>query len=231
MTIVSVPFAFVYWWALARSMLGRLATKVIGRRGTPVEHPAQFQPPRDHVLVLDASPSMLEPDWPPSRLQAAQQSAAAFCRRLARDEPEARIALVAYGGFAEILCPLTPARHLDKLLRHINRIQVVDATNIGDGTQKAAEALARARGTSQVVLLSDGHNNTGPDPRPIAHRLKRSAVIECIGIGGSPSDVDEELMKDIASAYPDGTKRYRWIGDPERLEEAFIELAVGITRK
>ena len=82
-----------------------------------------------------------------------------------------------------------------------------------------------------MVLLSDGHNNTGPDPRPIAHRLKRSAVIECIGIGGSPSDVDEELMKDIASAYPDGTKRYRWIGDPERLEEAFIELAVGITRK
>ena len=230
MTIASVPLAFVYWWASARSMLGRLATKVARGRRPPVEYPAQFDPPRDRVLVLDASPSMLETDWPPSRLQAAQESAAAFCRCLARDEPEARIALVAYGGFAEILCPLTPARHLNELLGHIDRIRVVSATNIGDGTQKAAEALARARGTSQVVLLSDGHNNTGPDPRPIAHKLKQSTVIECIGIGGSPSDVDEELMKDIASAYPDGTKRYRWVGDPERLEEAFVELA-GITRE
>ena len=165
MTVPSVPLILPYWWASTMSLLGRLVTKATRRREPSAALPADFDRPRDCVLVLDASPSMLETDWPPSRLRAAQESAAAFCRCLARDEPEAWIALVAYGGFATVLCPLTRAHRLDKLLGCLDCIQAVDSTNIADAVQKAADSLARPRGISQVVLLSDGHHNTGPDPR------------------------------------------------------------------
>ena len=57
-----------------------------------------------------------------------------------------------------------------------------------------------------------------------------TGVPGCIGIGGTPHDVDESLMRDIASEYPDGSKRYRWIGDKERLAQHFHCLAGRITR-
>ena len=231
MTVSSVPVTFPYWWASAVALLGRLATWVAGHRRQAVELPSAFDQPRDCVLVLDASPSMLATDWPPSRLRAAQEAAETYCRRLAHDEPEARIALVAYGGHATVLCPLTPVARLEELLAHIGQIRVVDSTNITDGAQKAANTLARARGIGQVVLLTDGHHNKGPRPQRIASTLKQHAVIECVGIGGRPRDVQEALLRDIASAYPDGRKRYRWIGDKERLVKHFHKLAGGITRE
>ena len=58
----------------------------------------------------------------------------------------------------------------------------------------------------------------------------QTGVPGCIGIGGAPHDVDEPLMKHIASEYPDGSKRYRWIGDKERLAQHFHCLAGRITR-
>lgn len=186
--------------------------------------------PRDCALVLDASPSMAETDWRPSRIAGAQAAALAFCQRLARDLPDARIALVAYGGAAKLLCPLTPAAMLQSLMVGIRRIDFINATNIASGVQVALDLLAATGRPGQVVLLSDGHNNTGPDPRPVAKALRRCAVIETVGIGGSPNAVDEPLLKEIASSYANGKKRYRWIGDPDGLVQHFHNLAGGITR-
>ena len=186
--------------------------------------------PRDCVLVLDASPSMEDTDWEPSRLAAALAAAWAFCQRLASVLPDARIALVAYGEVAVKLCPLIPAARLQKLADGLGRIRIISCTNITSGAQAAFNLLKAGRRPGQVVLLSDGHHNTGPDPRPVAEALKRLAIVETVGIGGSPSAVDEPLLKEIASSYPSGKKRYRWIGDKNDLIQHFDNLAGGISR-
>jgi len=64
----------------------------------------------------------------------------------------------------------------------------------------------------------------------VSDRLRDIATVECVGIGGTPEEVDEDLLRYIASSYPDGSKRYRWIGDRKRLVEHFHNLAGGITR-
>ncbi len=184
---------------------------------------------RDCVLVLDASGSMLADDWPPTRLRAAQDSAVAFCTRVAEDEPQARVAIVAYGSRAKTCCGLTPAENQSALTRAIDGISCLGSTNIRGGLKEANELLARSSGPRQVVLLTDGHN-TERDPLFIAKKLKRGTVVDCVGIGARPEDVDEELLRAIASEYPDGSKRYRWIGEKERLIRHFTELAGRISR-
>ena len=133
---------------------------------------------RDGVVVVDVSPSMLESDWPPSRLVAAQDGAIRYCERLADEEPDARIAIVAYGGAARIVCPLTPAFQQEALIQAIRSIEIINATDIAAGLRAAAEALRNARMNQQVVILSDGQHNMFSNPRAVARSLKAHAVIE-----------------------------------------------------
>jgi len=182
------------------------------------------------VLVLDASGSMTDTDWKPSRLDAAMDAAKAFARRLSNDEPDALVAVVAYGCSAKTVCRLTRARELSKIHSTIDQIDVMGSTNMKAGMKQALRLLGRYRGRMcQVVMLSDGHN-TGGSPRKVAGELKEFAVVECVGIGGRPDDVDEALLKALASAGSDGEPRYRWIGDKERLVRHFHNLAGRITR-
>jgi hypothetical protein len=173
---------------------------------------------------------MSDTDWPPSRLAGAKEAAVAYCQRLSHESPQACVAVVAYGDSAVVHRRLTAAHRLNALTAAINRIEYLGSTNIHDGLEAAHSILRRhRRSMCQVVLLSDGHN-TGGNPNKVAASLKRLAVIETVGIGGSPRDVDEKLLCAIASENPDGSKRYRWIGDKQRLVQHFHELAGRIRR-
>ena len=194
----------------------------------PVEEHAA---PRDCVQLIDASPSMDSTDWPPTRLEAAKEGALAFVKRLESEEPDARVAIVSYSFEARVHAGLTPAKKAAKLSQAISQIESINCTNIHAGLEAALQVLKYSARPCQVVLLTDGHHNTGPDPIKVAALARKKAVVECIGIGGSPSDVDEELLKDIASARPDGTKRYRWIGDKQGLVRQYHDLAGRITRQ
>lgn len=95
-----------------------------------------------------------------------------------------------------------------------------------------ARAADRSQGqgsvecVKRIVLLSDGEHNTGPSPVAVASRLKKAGVIiDCIGIGGSPESVDEDLLKEIASRNPDGTIRYCFIGESTALLKKYQDLA------
>ena len=78
----------------------------------------------------------------------------------------------------------------------------------------------------RIIMLTDGEYNQGGSPIPVASRLKKAGVIiDCIGIGGSPGDVDEELLKEIASCNPDGSIRYCFIGDQQELLRKYETLA------
>lgn len=223
----------------AHSVLGRLAVGVgtlvtVVRSCLPNGPSVRGQPggndyPRDCVLVIDASPSMDDIDWKPSRLGAAKKAANAYARRLASSEPAARVAIVSYCATSKVRCSLTPVSNSDRLKRSIASIRTNDWTNITAGLEAALRLLQRSTRPCQVVLLSDGHHNHGPKPHKIADTLKQQAIIECVGIG-IRQNVDERLLRRIASAHPDRSKRYRWIGDPDKLVRHFHKLAGRITR-
>lgn len=82
------------------------------------------------------------------------------------------------------------------------------------------------RTLKRIILLTDGEHNTGSCPLKVASRLKSAGVvIDCIGIGGSPHDVDEKLLKSIASRNPNGSIRYCFIGDKHLLLKKYESLA------
>ena len=75
-------------------------------------------------------------------------------------------------------------------------------------------------------MLTDGEHLGDENPVTIAARLKKAGVIiDCIGIGGSPKDVDEKLLKQIASRNPDRSIRYCFIGDQQELIRKYQSLA------
>ena len=199
---------------------------------TPSFEPGQsssLEGSRDCVLVIDASGSMFDDDWPPTRLDAAKDAAMAFAKRLSTEQPFSRIGIVAFGCKSRVVCRLTATREFGKISRKIDQIEIEGSTNMYAGLKAALDLPKDRNRTCQVVLLTDGQN-TGKEPDKLAERLKQFAIVECVGIGGSPRDVDEPLLRKIASAYPDGSKRYHWIGQKEQLVKHFHKLAGGIRR-
>ena len=80
--------------------------------------------------------------------------------------------------------------------------------------------------TKRIIMLTDGEHLGDDNPTNIATRLKKAGVIiDCIGIGGSPKDVDEKLLKQIASRNADGSIRYCFIGDQQKLLRKYQTLA------
>ncbi len=221
----------VEWGYLAfASILGALKSFLF--EDTP-SFKARALPPvkgaRDCVLIVDVSGSMFDDDWKPTRLDAAIDAANTFARRLRRKAPDARIAVVIFSCKAKVVYRLTAARKFGKISHKIDQIDVGTYTNMYAGLKVALGLLKNRARTCQVVLLTDGQN-TGRNPENLADRLKEFAIVECIGIGGSPADVDEPLLRRIASAYPNGKKRYRWIGQKEQLIKHFHTLAGAIRR-
>lgn len=78
----------------------------------------------------------------------------------------------------------------------------------------------------RIIMLTDGEHNGSISPLAIASRLKNAGVIiDCIGIGGGPKDVDEKLLKQIASRNADDSVRYCFIGDQQKLLRKYQTLA------
>ena len=183
---------------------------------------------RDAALVIDSSYSMDEEDWKPSRMHAAKRAGMAFVTRLAKEEPSARVAIIEFSSRARILCNLVPVSDL-AVMDAIRSIRTSSATNVPAGVKAAVQVLAGS-GNAQAIILSDGHSNEGGSARPHGVHLRSIATVSTIGIGGSPSEVDEALLRELASEYPDGRKRYRWIGDEDQLVEHFQRLAGRLSR-
>jgi len=80
--------------------------------------------------------------------------------------------------------------------------------------------------TRRIILLTDGEHNGLSNPEKVADRLKNTGVIiDCIGIGGTPKDVDEKLLKKIASRDRNGSIRYCFIGNKQSLLRKYETLA------
>lgn len=160
--------------------------------------------PRPNLLwVLDMSGSMEASDWPagaeppmpvraedvpPSRLQLARQTIAAFLDRV----PVSRSGLLAFAQQPYLICPLQRSSVL--LRERLEQLQpgdFADGTAIGEAVVCAVRALqaeppARPR---IMVLLSDGadHSSSQSQSSPLAAaRLaaQHDVVIYTLGVGG-----------------------------------------------
>lgn len=163
-------------------------------------------------MCLDRSGSMRATDFMVdgevvNRLQAVKQVFADFV--LGTDDlpgrPDDLVGLVAFGGFAESLCPLTldhgalsdivqqvqlPEPIRDAQGRIINRELLLQeqATAIGDAVALGVERLKDASAKSKVlILLSDGENNAGVvTPEQAADAAAAYGVkIYSIGVGSN----------------------------------------------
>jgi Ca-activated chloride channel family protein len=156
------------------------------------------QVPTDTVIVLDRSGSMGEDQ----KWYFATQAIYSLLDRL---RPSDRIALVTFDTHAQTNSSLVPAddpntRRIESIVRSL---RPGASTNLGDALILAESIVSNARASerrSRVVLLSDGHANTGiVDPTHLAaigRRIAdRGSVLSTIGMG---LGFNENLMASLA---------------------------------
>ena len=97
-----------------------------------------------------------------------------------------------------------------------------------DGLLLAGRELSRATTTAQsrtIILLTDGEATEGPNPINVATVLKRQGIqLDIIGIGGSPWEINEAALKQMASVI-NGELRYWFIKSVPSLIQTFETLA------
>ncbi len=186
------------------------------------------------VLAIDLSASMTADDLKPSRLGAAQAAARSF---VSWQPPTVKIGIVSFSDGAYVA--QAPTNDRDAVLTAIDHLFPQRGTAIGRGLLTALDTILNPPGNGVVppsqspmrvtptptptpvpqgvfvpaivILLTDGENQAGPDPR-LAARLAadRGVRVFTVGIGTSAGSVirvqgrsvrsrlDESLLKDIA---------------------------------
>jgi Ca-activated chloride channel family protein len=218
------------------------------------EHGGENSAPQTIMVAMDVSGSMNEVDIPPSRLKAAVGAASSMTSQMAEEHPDDEVGIVAFSSKAQIVHPPVPVgANLNSLLRAMDSLKTGNATNITAGLEAAGAGLGMAlagqsavggsllawisrfiyepvqgaptpRRLARIILISDGHHNTGRQPLSAAVIIKKAGgCIDVIGIGGAPDDVDPRLPQ-IASTNPDGSPRYCFIGDAQQLVKKFKSL-------
>jgi Mg-chelatase subunit ChlD len=188
---------------------------------------------RHLVVLIDVSPSMLQTDYPPTRLDAARNATLELLIEMERAAQWARVAIVGFGATISVGCGLTSVAESGLLRTALAGLKPIKGTDLGAGLLAAEILLGshnRLAGASQeVLLLSDGGHNADTDPTVVSDRLQSNGVlIRTRGIG-SRQAVDEELLCRIASHDSHDEPLYEFLADSGSLTEDFRNIG-GITR-
>ena len=179
------------------------------------------------ILVLDVSWSMEFTDFHPSRLDGAKKAARQFVETARQNNPGQLVGVVSFCSDArEEAAPAVVGRDHGRLKRAINGMSLDSATNIEAGLNLAREAIQRAGATvNSIVLLTDGEPNEG-NAKAAAKRVKKDGIeLSIIGIGGTPDDVNEPLLRQMASVA-NGEVRYWFISNVPDLVKRFEVLGL-----
>ncbi len=153
------------------------------------------------LLALDVSRSMCSTDVAPNRLTAAEGAAAAFIKA---QPGGSRIGLIAFAGVAGVIVP--PTDDTEKLLAALPTLTTSRGTAIGQAILTSIDAIAEidpsvsptgvdvsavggepaAYVPHTIVVLTDGANTQGVDPRTAAQQAAdRGLRIHTISFGTS----------------------------------------------
>jgi len=182
---------------------------------------------REHTtLVIDRSGSMGEEfDQGENKMVAAARGAINLILNKARIDPDDEIALVAFNSRGRVLLPFQPLRtHKRAMIQALQSLSPDNGTDINKGLKEARNLFdwSRQDVVRRVVLLTDGH---GGRPEKTAEALKeQGTVVDVIGVGDTPENVNERLLRQIASRVG-GQLRYRFIKDHQTLLAHYTRLA------
>ena len=170
------------------------------------------------IFTLDISGSMGELLGENStKLQAATRAATNMVVHKAKVDPQDEIGLVTFTDQATLVMPLSPiASHKRQIIEAFRSLRADSGTDINEGLKAAREAFdwSRQGVVRRIILLTDGH---GGHPLSTAEDLKsRGVVIDVIGVGDDPRNVDEKLLRKVASTIR-GEVQYRFIKDQRTL--------------
>lgn len=142
--------------------------------------------PRDTILVL--------PALRPSEIQEAVQDACkTYVQQLKIIETRANVAVVAYRAGARICCPLHPARQPARIIRALEQEWPTPGADLGIALSAAETVAEYARHPFHIVLMVAGRDAWATRTISYAAKLQQRAVIDCVGIGENPADVDHKF--------------------------------------
>lgn len=178
------------------------------------------------VIAIDISGSMAFAfDGAKTRLDGAVRAAQTFIVEKARNDPDDLVGLIAFNAAGwPILAPVALRHEKPRLLRELRDLRPGGGTDLCKALACAGAAMSlNAPGVvNRVVLITDGH---GGNPKREARFLKDSGVvIDCIGIGDTPSDVREDWLRDAASVV-NGLCRYVFAKDMDLLTATFTAIS------
>ncbi len=181
------------------------------------------------VGVVDVSRSMGEHDYAPTRLGGAKKANIEFVNELAGINPGGHVAIVEYSVRARVVCaPMPVASGKCEIIKSIKGLRTKSSTNTAAGLRVAKKLICECSGVNnpRVLLLTDGDSNEGGCPVKEAGLLKEKGIqLDIIGIGGSPSEVNEPELRKMASVVR-GETRYWFIDSAPALIEKFKNLAL-----
>lgn len=197
-------------WAPLTLTLGALCFFIIALARPVAVSTAKLPPTQgiDIMLIVDASASMANRDFYPSRFTAAQKTAINFVGKRFND----RIGLTVFAKNASLAAPLTLDHDAVQELLASLYIGIVDPnlTAIGDALGVASSHLKDSTAKSKVILLlTDGSNNAGVlDPMLAAKAAAAYGIkVYTIATASPPGatifssqedEIDEGLLMNIA---------------------------------
>lgn len=182
---------------------------------------------REDTLVVNDISSSMEEELDPgvTKIEGSTRASINLVLNKYQIDPADRIGLVAFNQDAYTVLDLCPVgANKAAMIQELQALQPGGGTDINKGIVAASDAHDwdgddRVR---RIVLLTDGH---GGHPIRTAESLKkRGVVIDVIGIGPSPGEVNEKLLKKMASVIQ-GQLRYRFIKDHRTLVAHYTQLA------
>lgn len=172
---------------------------------------------RDISLVLDISGSMSEG----GRMPGLKNAVRIFLDELATTPQIERVSLVVYSTSASKPLPLT--ENLPLVRQTFEPFQPNGMTAIGLGLQAGlnsvrTDPLARPFAEKTVIVMTDGHHNTGVSPLTVAASAG-ATTIHTVTFG---SGANQSMMRDLARQ---GNGIHLHANSNQQLAEAFREIA------
>jgi len=184
-----------------------------GSQTVLLEHPVK--PSTSELLMVvcvDISGSMDSQCGPSSRLDVAKQAFCTAAAQTARRDPQALYGVVAFNTQAHAVAqPVVVGTNTERICTAIQSLTADGGTRLDRGLAAAGAMFRRhpERTAKSVLILTDGHSWGEVEEEALS--LKRQGVqVFVTGVGDHPSDVNEPLLRSIASVI-DGQSAYAFV--------------------
>lgn len=183
----------------------------------PVQSATACRLDRDISLVLDISGSMSTG----GRMTGLKNAVRIFLDELAATPHTERVSLVVYSTAAQK--PLSMTENLPLIRQTLQPYQPDGMTAIGLGLQMGLDSvrndsLARPFAEKTVIVMTDGHHNTGISPLTVANTAG-ATTIHTVTFG---SGANQAMMQDLARR---GSGIHLHANNNQQLAEAFRQIA------